>query len=352
MKWRAKVLGIEGYVPQRIETNDDLAAANPQWDMPRIAEKTGILARHIAAPNETASDLGFRAANALLARQLVPKLEIDYLIVASQTPDHWLPSDACLLQHRLQLGNHIGALDYRLGCSSYVVGLQLASALIESGAVRNVLLITADTYSKLIHPQDRSVRTLFGDAAAATLIGRAASDVEAVQVGPFVTGTDGSKAPCLTVPSGGFRMPRTAQTAQEQIDATGSIRSQDHLFMDGQAIFAFALNTVPPAIDSLLAQSGHSRAQIDWWVFHQANRFMLESLATCCNLPLDKVVIAMETVGNTVAASIPLAIEQYARLGKIRGGQRLVLVGFGVGLSWSACELIWQPSSSLDSPTL
>ncbi len=345
MKWRAKVLGIEGYVPQRIETNDDLAAANPDWDMSRIAEKTGIHARHIAANDETACDLGFHAASALLARELVPKLEIDYLIVASQTPDHWLPADACLLQHRLQLGKHIGALDYRLGCSSYVVGLQLASALIESGAVRNVLLITADTYSKLLHPRDRTVQALFGDGAAATLIGRAASDVDAVQVGPFITGTDGSKANCLKVPSGGFRMPRTAQTAQEQTDSTGAVRSHDHLFMDGQAIFAFALNTVPIAIDSLLAKSGHSFEQIDWWVFHQANRFMLESLATCCLLPLDKVVMAMETVGNTVSASIPLAIEQYVRLGKIRDGQRLVLVGFGVGLSWSACELLWQPSS-------
>ncbi len=350
MKWQAKVLGIEGYVPPNIETNDDLAAANPQWDMPRIAEKTGIYARHIAADDETASDLGFQAASLLLARNLVPKLEIDYLIVASQTPDHWLPSDACLLQQRLQLGKHIGAFDYRLGCSSYVVGLQLANALIESGAARNVLLITADTYSKLLHPQDRTVRALFGDAAAATLIGRTVCEPEetghqqANQLGPFITGTDGSKAQCLTVPSGGFRLPRSPQTAQQQVDATGSIRSQDHLFMDGQAIFAFALNTVPTAIDSLLAKSGHSFEQIDWWVFHQANRFMLESLAICCNLPLEKVVIAMETVGNTVASSIPLAIEHHARLGKIKAGQRLVLVGFGVGLSWSACELIWHPS--------
>jgi 3-oxoacyl-[acyl-carrier-protein] synthase III len=336
---QAKILGIQGYLPENIETNDDLAGQNSDWDMPRIAEKTGILARHIAAADETAADMGYRAAASLLERELVPRLEIDYLIVGSQTPDHFLPSDACLMQDRLGLGKHIGAFDYRLGCSGYGCGLQLAKSLIESSAARNVLLVTTDTYSKLIHPRDRTVRALFGDGAAATLIG--ADQADEALIGPFVTGTDGSQATCLQVPSGGFRLPRDASTAIEHTDSTGSVRSADHLFMDGQAIFSFALNTVPQAISQLLAKSGTKPEDVSWWVFHQANRFMLENLAMCCRLPADRLVVAMETVGNTVAASIPLAIEQYVREGKIRPGQRLVLVGFGVGLSWNACEVVW-----------
>jgi 3-oxoacyl-[acyl-carrier-protein] synthase-3 len=336
---QAGILGISGHLPSHVETNADLARQNPDWDMTRIAGKTGITARHIAATGETAADLGFEAAAALLRKNIVPTAEIDYLIVGSQTPDHLLPSDACFLQHRLGLGQHIGAFDYRLGCSGFVCGLQLAKALVETSAARNVLLITADTYSKLIHPKDRTVRALFGDGAAATLIGR--SQHGNSRIGPFVTGTDGSQAACLTVPSGGFRLPRSPETSVEKTDATGSVRSDDYLFMDGQAIFSFALNTVPKAIQQLLSLSGRKPEEVDWWVFHQANRFMLENLALCCRIPPEKMVLAMETVGNTVSASIPLAIEAYAAQGKIQPGQRLVLVGFGVGLSWNACEVIY-----------
>jgi 3-oxoacyl-[acyl-carrier-protein] synthase-3 len=333
----AQVLGIQGYLPQGIETNEDLARENPDWDMSRISGKTGIIARHIAAADETATDMGCQAAALLLQKQIVPLDEIDYLIVGSQTPDHYLPSDACLMQHRLGLGKHIGAFDFRLGCSGYVCGLQLAKSLIESSAARNVLLVTTDTYSKLIHPKDRTVRALFGDGAAATLVG--GSQSTAPRIGPFITGTDGSLASCLTVPSGGFRLKRSDQTAKEQIDTTGSVRTDDHLFMDGQAIFSFALNKVPAAIKLLLAKAQITADSVDWWVFHQANRFMLENLALCCAIPESKMVYAMETVGNTVAASIPLAIEEYTRSERIRSGQRLALVGFGVGLSWNACLL-------------
>jgi 3-oxoacyl-[acyl-carrier-protein] synthase III len=334
----AKIIGIHGQLPAKVETNEDLARENPDWDMSRIAGKTGIVARHIAQPNETASDLGYAAAAQLLARQLVPIAEVDYLIFGSQTPDHFLPSDACILQHRLGLGKHIGAFDYRLGCSGYVCGLQLAKALVETGAARNVLLVTADTYSKFIHPQDRTVRALFGDGAAATLIGRSEAGKECL--GPFVTGTDGSMAQCLTVPAGAFRLPRTVDTAAEQRDASGSVRSLDHLYMDGQAIFSFALNTVPAATKRLLTEAKLPADSVDWWVFHQANRFMLENLVRSCGIPEQKMVYAMEQVGNTVSASIPLAIEAYQQQGKILPGQRLALVGFGVGLSWNACLII------------
>lgn len=336
---RVRIVGISCCLPDRVETNEELARLNPEWDLGRIAGKTGIAARHIAAEGETAADLGFRAASQLLERGLVPVEQIDYLIVSTQTPDHVLPSNACLLQDRLKLGRHIGALDFNHGCSGYVAGLQLAKSLIVSGAARNVLFISADTYSKLVHPKDRTVRALFGDGAAATLIG--AAEDGCGEIGEFVLGTDGSGAKSLIVPSGGFRSPRDAGTAVEEVDANACVRTREHLFMDGQAIFSFALNSVPRAINQLLERSALTPAQVDWYVYHQANKFMLENLATFSKIPAAKMVYHLETVGNTVSASIPLAIDSYVQSGRIQPGQTLVLAGFGVGLSWAVCRVVW-----------
>jgi 3-oxoacyl-[acyl-carrier-protein] synthase III len=207
----AAILGIAYHLPARVETNDDLARLNPDWDMPRLVEKSGIRQRHIAAPDETAGDLGFLAAERLLGQNLVPTAEIDAILLCTQSPDYFLPTTACVLQNRLKLGKHVAALDFNLGCSGFVYGLYMAKCFIESGAARNVLLITAETYSKFIHPRDRTVKTLFGDGAAATLIGRA----EAPGLGQFVLGTDGAGFNDLLVPAGGLRMPRTHHTAQE-----------------------------------------------------------------------------------------------------------------------------------------
>jgi 3-oxoacyl-[acyl-carrier-protein] synthase-3 len=335
----ARILGICGHLPERIESNEDLAREHPDWDMPRIAAKTGIVARRIAAPDETACDLGCQATAKLLARLAIPASQIDYVIFSTQTPDHLLPSNACQLQQRLSLSSHVGALDINPGCAGFVLGLQLAKALIEGRAARHVLLVTSETYSKLIHPADRTVRTLFGDGAAATLVGPA-EDGEAC-LGEFVVGTDGRGRSALTVPAGGFRLPHSAATAAESTDAQGSVRSQEHLFMDGQAVFAFTLNMVPRAIDTLLANAQLRREAIDWYVFHQANKFMLENLAKCCRIDALKMVYHLAEVGNTVSASIPLAIEAAVEAGRIRPGQKLLLAGFGVGFTWAACLVDW-----------
>ena len=335
----ARIVGIAGHLPERIETNEELASDNPDWDLPRIAAKTGIHARRIAAPEETACDLGYEAARRLLDRELVPPAEIDYVLMATQTPDHLFPSNACLLQARLGLGRHVGAFDFNHGCSGFVCGLQLAAALIKTRMARNVLLITADTYSKLVHPRDRTVRALFGDGAAATLIGPATE--ESGRIEHFIVGTDGSGAAQLMVPAGGFRLPRSAETAAEFEDETGCLRSRDHLFMDGQAIFSFALNTVPRAVAAVLQQAGLTPDDVDWYVYHQANKFMLENLAMCSRIPQAKMVYHLETLGNTVSASIPLALEAWLDSGRIEPGHRLILAGFGVGLSWAVCHVVW-----------
>ncbi len=335
----ATILSISYCLPDRVETNEDLRRDNPDWRMDELYQKSGIAARHVAAESQTASDLACEAATALLARGLVDPRDIDYLLFCTQSPDHFLPSAACVLQDRLGLGRHVGALDFNLGCSGFVYGLQLAKTLVESGQARHVLLLTADTYTKYIHPRDRSVRTLFGDGGAATLVGPAR---QAGGLGSFVVGSDGSGACNLVVPSGGWRLARSARTAEESTDAAGCVRSQDNLFMDGPAIFSFAISVVPPLLQSLLKKAGLDLNAVDWFVYHQANKYMLDHLARRCAIPAEKMVVDMQTTGNTVSTSIPLALQRAVEAGKIRSGQRLVLVGFGVGYSWGACDLVWD----------
>jgi 3-oxoacyl-[acyl-carrier-protein] synthase-3 len=330
------ILGIDYHVPERIETNADLARENPSWQMARFEAKCGISSRHIAAPDETASDLGYQAARKLLDRRLVPAEEIDFLLYCTQSPDYFLPSTSCILQERLGLKKDIGALDFNLGCSGFIYGLYMAVQFLATGSVRNVLLITADTYTKYIHPRDRSVRPIFGDGAAATLIGPAK---DGAGIGPFVLGTDGAGAKKLIVPSGGLRLPRSAETAREATDMVGCIRSQDHLFMDGMALMSFAIDVVPKAIEALLQKAGLTDNDVDWYVYHQANRFMLKHLASASHIAWERMVFSMEDIGNTVSASIPIAMARYLEEGKIRPPQQLALIGFGVGYSWGACTM-------------
>jgi 3-oxoacyl-[acyl-carrier-protein] synthase-3 len=336
----SRILAIESYLPQRRETIDDVRAEYPHWPVDKIAAKTGIRARRLAAEDETAGDLAFHAATALLQKHPQWRTEIDYLIYCSQSPDHLIPSTACVLQHRLGLSENCGAYDFQLGCSGYVYGLQMAHALIAAKEARRVLLVTSDTYSKYIHPGDRTVRMLFGDGASATLI--IDDEEQTSALGPFVVGTDGGGAPNLIVPAGGFRLPRSEQTSAEYVDAAGCVRSQNHLYMDGQAVFSFAISRVPPLVAATLDRAGLTVADIDWFVYHQANRFMLENLAICSNIPREKMVYYLEEVGNTVSSSIPMAIEHYVNQGRIVRGQRLLLVGFGVGYSWGACVIEWR----------
>jgi 3-oxoacyl-[acyl-carrier-protein] synthase-3 len=240
-----------------------------------------------------------------------------------------------LLQDRLGISRHAGALDINLGCSGFVYGLSLAKGLIEIGAARCVLLLTSDTYSKYIHPLDKSVRTLFGDAAAATVI--VASEDEEEAIGPFVFGTDGSGAKNLIVEAGMFRLPKSHDSLVERMDGFGNIRSRANLYMDGAEVMGFSLKEVPKAIEALLQRTGKSKDEIDLFVLHQANRFMLEALRKKIKIPKEKLPIAIENCGNTVSSTIPITLCKLMSQGKLKRGQRLMLVGFGVGYSWAAC---------------
>jgi 3-oxoacyl-[acyl-carrier-protein] synthase-3 len=336
-KQQARIADIAMHLPQRILGNDELAAIYPDWSSEKILEKTGIAERRIAAPTETAGDLALQAAHNLFAQGTVSASDVDFIILCTQAPDYVLPTTACVLQSKLGISRNAGALDVNLGCSGFVYGLSLAKGLIETGAAKCVLLLTADTYSKYIHPMDKSVRTLFGDAAAATAIMAEESEVQSI--GPFVFGTDGSGAKNLIVEAGLYRLPASFDTSTEHVDDSGNMRSQENLYMNGAEVMAFSLKEVPKAMEALLLKAEKTKEEIDFFVLHQANKFMLEALRKKLKVPEDKLPILVEKCGNTVSSTIPIAMHQLLKQRQLQRGHQLMLVGFGVGYSWAACML-------------
>lgn len=340
---QAAIAAVDYFLPEGTLSNVELAAENPDWSVDKIRDKTGIDLRHIAGEKECSSDLACRAAEKLFASGACRPEEIDFLLFCTQSPDYFLPTTACVLQHRLKLPTTAGALDFNLGCSGYVFGLSLAKGLIETGQARRVLLLTGETYSKFIHPQDRSVRTLFGDAGSATVVTAVEpSDAGEPCLGPFVFGTDGRGANNLIVPAGGMRQPATAETARVTEDAHGNRRSANHLFMNGAEIFTFTLKAVPQAVRALLQSAAKSVNDVDYFVFHQANKYMLDHLRQKVGIPAEKFPMALSECGNTVSATIPITLRGMMQAGQLRHGTRLMLVGFGVGYSWAANMVRWH----------
>ena len=333
------IAAIEYHLPETVLTNQDLATEFPEWSIDKIQGKTGITGRHISGPEECASDLAFAAAQKLFASGACGPQEVDYLLLCTQSPDYFLPTTACILQDRLGIRTRAGALDFNLGCSGFVYGLGLAQGLIQTDQASKVLLITAETYSKFIHPKDRSVRTLFGDAAAATLL--TADDDGAHRTAAYVYGTDGKGAANLMVPCGGLRQPVSATTLEAVPDESGNWRSPENLYMNGAEIFNFTLRAIPECVASLLAHTDKKLEEIDLFVFHQANQYMLEHLRKKLKIPSDKFFVYLESCGNTVSSTIPIALKQAAVEGRLKSGQLVMLVGFGVGYSWGATLVDW-----------
>lgn len=331
------VATVEYFLPDRVVTTEDLANEFPEWQVAKIDAKTGIRERHIAEKDEYASDLAVEAARKLFASGACEPSAVDFIIYCTQSPEYFVSTTACVIQDRLGIPTTAGAYDINLACSGYVYGLGQAEGLIATGQASSVLLITSDTYSKFIHPLDRSVRTIFGDGATATLVRATESDVP--YIGPWVYGSDGSGAKNLLVPAGGLRCPRTEQTAVASEDAQGNVRSADNLFMDGGEIFNFTLARAPRSVERLLATAGLSQDAIDLFVFHQTNTYTLGYLRKKLKIPEDKFVIAMSHCGNTVSSSIPIALKHAMDSGRAPSGTLMMLVGFGVGYSWAAALL-------------
>lgn len=334
MMTSAKIKGISYYLPEYSLTNEKINDEFPEWGIEKISKKTGISERRICGVNEYASDMAIKVAEQLFKELSLDRTSIDFLLYCTQSPDYFLPSTSCIIQHELGLRKTIGALDFNLGCSGYVYGLSLAKGLIVSAMAKNVLLITSETYSKFIHPKDKSNKTIFGDAASATLISNCDGFCE---IGDFVFGTDGSGSNNLIVKNGGLRNYK--KQGIDQIDEYGNVRNDNNLYMNGAEILNFTLDEIPILTNAILEKSKLAKSEIDLFIFHQANKYLLDLLRKKIDKPIEKFVYAMESSGNTVSSTIPIAISQSLRQGKLSNIKNCILEGFGVGYSLAACNL-------------
>ena len=328
---KAYIKTLAYYLPETVVTNDELVAEFPEWTVEKIAEKVGVNKRHIAG-NETISSMAINAAEKMFQENPAIKREdIDFVLVCTQSPDYFLPSTACIIQNALGIPKTCGAFDFNLGCSGYEYGLATAKGYIAAGIAKNILLITAEAYNKHIHPRDKGNRTIFGDAATATLI----STEGFAEIGDFVLGTDGSGAENLIVKTGGMACPE--KNNDLVFDESGNPRSSDFLYMNGSEIFSFTLRVVPKMVKQTLEKNGLDKDDINLFVFHQANSFMLSHLRKKLKISEDKFFINMAEIGNTVSSTIPIALKDAQDAGLLKGN--ILIAGFGVGLSWGACSL-------------
>ncbi|MDD4968582.1 MAG: ketoacyl-ACP synthase III [Paludibacter sp.] len=328
---KAYIKAISYYLPEQVVTNEDLVKEFPEWTVEKVAAKVGVHERHVAAATETASDMATKASEILFTEHGIDRSTIDFVLLCTQSPDYFLPTSACLIQNRLGLSTSCGALDFNLGCSGFVYGLSLAKGLIAGGIAKNVLLLTSETYSKHIHPKDKGNRTIFGDASAATLV----STDGFASIEDFCLGTDGRGAENLIVRNGGMRQQEALNDLV--FDESGNPSSSDHLYMNGGEIFNFTSEAVPVLVDQVLEKNQLSKDDIQLFVFHQANKYMMNYLRKLIEIDSDKFYFFLENVGNTVSSTIPIALCEAQKEGKLNSN--VMIAGFGVGYSWGATVL-------------
>ena len=319
-------------LPENEITNEQLVKEFPEWSVDKIADKVGINTRFVASENETSSDLAVKAAEKLfLENPKINKDDIDFVLFCTQSPDYFLPTSACIIQNRLGLPTTCGALDFNLGCSGYIYGLSLAKGLILGGIANNVLLLTGETYSKYLHPKDKGNRTIFVDAGSATLI----STEGFAEIGNFSLGTDGKGAENLIVKTGGLRCknPMNNLTFDEKANPTSS----DYLYMNGSEIFNFTIEAVPELVKNTLLKNKLTNDEIEGFVFHQANKFMLNFLRKKLKINEEKFHYYMSEVGNTVSSTVPIVLYEKLKNRELHGN--ILLGGFGVGYSWGGCVI-------------
>ena len=326
----AYIRAISTFTPPIFVKNNELKEFFP--DVDKIAKGVGVNQRYVAEESQTASDMAYVASCNLFNEYNIKPQLIDFIIFSTQSPDHFLPSTACILQHRLGIPTTSGAFDFDLGCSGYTYGLAIANSFIESGLAKNVLLLTGDTISKYLHEKDKN-RILFGDSATATLV----STSGFAEIGKTVYGTDGSGADNLIVRNRASRNLKL--TGFEEEDAEGNIRRDDYFYMNGEAIFNFTIDIVPTLIEETAHKNQINSEDVDYYVFHQANKFMLNTIRKVCRISKDKFYINLENTGNTTSSTIPIGLKDCLNNGIIGSGQKVMVAGFGVGLSWAATIL-------------
>jgi 3-oxoacyl-[acyl-carrier-protein] synthase-3 len=323
----ATIEGIEYVYPIKKVTNESLQKEFPNYDFVKFENKVGISSRFVVEENETALDLAIKACEKLFKNGF-DKNEIDYILYCTQSPEYFLPTTACILQDKLDLKKNIGAFDFNLGCSGYTYGLSIAKSLISSNQARKVLLVTAETYSKFIHENDRTNRSIFGDAAAATIISHSEEDC----LGEFLFGTDGSGYDKLIVKNGASKYKFDANSELKEY-GTGNRYTDNHLYMNGPEVFNFTAGVIPKFTKELLEKNSLDKEEVHQYIFHQANAFMLNFMRKRIKVSQENFYINLKEGGNTVSCTIPIALKDYSK--NISTAQKIMLVGFGVGLSWS-----------------
>lgn len=331
----AYIKSIKCFTPPHTLDNNALQLQLKDSCVEKTAKGVGVLNRHIASNDTTAGDMAIEAANQLFERSGITREEIDFVILATQSPDHFLPSTACIIQDKLGIPTTAGAFDFDLGCSGYVYGLAIAGSFVDSGLAKNVLLLTGDTITRFFHPEDNN-RVLFGEAASATVV----STSGIAKIGKFEKGSDGSGANCLIVKNGAAR--HLAHTGNETTDSEGNMRRDDYFYMDGSSVFNFTIDRVPLLMNDTLRQNDMTLEEVDYVVLHQANKFMLNTLRKVCHIPKDKFYINLENTGNTTSTTIPLALEDCLDRGLFKNGDTVLIAGFGVGLSWAGTVLSFE----------
>ena len=328
----AYIKAISYYVPETIVSNSDIVKDFPDWSEQKISVKIGIRQRYISK-ELTAGDMAERAANKLFEEYKIDRSTIDAIILCTQSPDHFLPTTACILQDKLNLPTNIAAFDFNLGCSGFVYGLGIAKGLITAGIAKNILFLTSESYNKYIHPKDRGNRALFSDAAAATLI----STNGILNINDFVFGTDGKGAKNLIVENGCSRHPDKSGI---EIDPENDVlQSPDYLYMNGSEIFNFTLEAVPLLTEEVLKKNSLKQEDIDLFIFHQANKHMLKFIRQAISIPEEKFYLCLENFGNTISSTIPIAIYHALKNKDIKSGNTIMIAGFGVGYSWGGVIL-------------
>ena len=338
-----KILGTGSYLPENRVANEDLAELG--YDAEWIIQRTGIKARRHAFPGQSTSDLAFEAAQVCLKNSGVAPSEVDFIFVATMTPDHYTPSSASLLQ--ASLGCQCPAVDMNGACSGFMYALITACQFLKTGCCKKVLVVGADVMSTVVDPEDKKTFPLFGDGAGAAILSLENESTKTVVAGAngvpsqennpsmgilaYCLGSEGELANLLVVPGCGSRLPATHQVLDER---------DNYLKMEGRAVFKWAVRLIPEVTNELLSAAGLTLDDIDLFIFHQANRRIIDSAVGALQIPLDKVLINVDEYGNTSAASIPISLDEALQQGRIQPGHRVLLCGFGAGLSSGAC--IWQ----------
>lgn len=325
---KIKIKGISACAPKKVIKNIEQINLFDTIELEKYIKNTGVIERRIAESYICASDLSYEAANHLLNELHIDRSSIDLLIFVSQTPDYRMPATSNILQHRLGLLKQTGAFDINLGCSGYVYGLSVAYSFLQQPRFNRVLLLVGETLSKIVSGKDRTTSLLFGDAGSATIIEKTAHSCKSY----FSLYADGSGYNVLKIPAGGYRYPSSRQSLLEKEDSEGNVKTDEQLFMDGMEVFNFTIREIPDAIHELLTYSNQTLNQIDYIIFHQANKFINDFLTKKLKYPISQVPSSLSKFGNTSCASIPVTIVSELQHVNIRN---VLLSGFGIGLSWA-----------------